>query len=77
MGNRGVQMAFGGWRLFGVSSGWPAMVLLAGASGLILLAEIRSRTPFYDTEPWEYGIGITLLCILVVLGMVRRKPVAS
>lgn len=77
MGNRGVQMAFGGWRLFGVSSGWPAMVLLAGASGLILLAEIRSRTPVHDTEPWEYGIGITLLCILVVLGMVRRKPVVS
>lgn len=77
MGNSGVQVAFGGFRLFCVSAVWPAMVLLAGASGLILLAEIRSRTPVYDTEPWEYGIGITLLCILVVLGVVRRKPVAS
>lgn len=77
MGNSGVQVACGGFRLFGVSAVWPAMVLLTGASVLILLAEIRSRTPVYDTEPWEYGIGITLLCVLAVLGVVRRKSAAS
>ena len=77
MGNSGVQVACGGFRLFGVSAVWPAMVLLTGASVLILLAEIRSRTPVYDTEPWEYGVGISLLCVLAVLGLVRRKSAAS
>ena len=77
MGNSGVQVAFGGSRLFGVSAVWPAMVLLTGASVLILLAEIRSRTLVCETEPWEYGVGIALLCVLAVLGLVRRKSAAS
>ncbi len=77
MGNSGVQAAFGGFRLFCVSSVWPALVLWAGAFGLILSAELRSRTPVYDTEPWEYGVGITLLCVLAVLGVLRRKSAAS
>lgn len=77
MGNSGVQVAFGGFRLFCVSAVWPALALLVGAFCLILLGELRSRTPVYDTEPWEYGIGITLLCVLAVLGLVRRKSAAS
>lgn len=77
MGNSGVQVAFGGFRLFGVSAVWPEMVLLTGASVLILLGELRSRTPVYDTEPWEYALAITLLCVLAVLGVVRRKSAAS
>ncbi len=77
MGNSGVQAAFGGFRLFCVSSVWPAWVLSVGAFVLILLGELRSRTPVYDTEPWEYGVGITLLCVLAVLGVLRRKSAAS
>ena len=77
MGNCGVQAAFGGFRLFCVSAAWPALVLSVGAFGLILLGELRSRTPVYDTEPWEYGVGITLLCVLAVLGVVRRKSAAA
>lgn len=77
MGNSGVQVAFGGFRLFCVSAVWPALALLVGAFCLILLGELRSRTLVYETEPWEYGVGIALLCVLAVLGLVRRKSAAS
>lgn len=77
MGNSGVQVAFGGFRLFCVSAVWPALALLVGAFCLILLGELRSRTLVYETEPWEYGVGIALLCALAVLGVLRRKSAAS
>lgn len=77
MGNSGVQVAFGGFRLFCVSAVWSALALLVGAFCLILLGELRSRTLVYETEPWEYGVGISLLCVLAVLGLVRRKSAAS
>lgn len=77
MGNSGVQVAFGGFRLFCVSAVWPTLALLVGAFCLILLGALRSRTPVYETEPWEYGVGIALLCVLAVLGLVRRKSAAS
>lgn len=77
VGNSGVQVAFGGFRLFCVAAVWPALALSMGAFCLILLGELRSRTPVYDTEPWEYGVGIALLCALAVLGVLRRKSAAS